>query len=48
MTAGIRNKVREIIPGAGLCIVVTALAMAAQLVETSLFGKAWLRSLVRG
>ena len=46
MTAGIRNKVREIIPGAGLCIVVTALAMAAQLVETSLFGKAWLEALV--
>ncbi|WP_413990303.1 YeiH family protein [Labrys okinawensis] len=46
MTPGISNKVREIIPGAGLCIVVTALAMAAQLVETSLFGKAWLEALV--
>lgn len=37
---------RGILPGAGLCIVVTALAMGAELVEASLFGKAWLEALV--
>ncbi|CAM5775811.1 hypothetical protein LMIY3S_05212 [Labrys miyagiensis] len=46
MNTGIVNKAREIIPGAGLCIVVTALAMAAQLFETTVFGKAWLEALV--
>jgi uncharacterized integral membrane protein (TIGR00698 family) len=46
MSAGVINKLREIIPGAGLCIIVTALAMAAQLVETTLLGKAWLEALV--
>ena len=46
MSLGIINKVRNIVPGASLCIVVTALAMAAQLIETTLLGKAWLEALV--
>jgi uncharacterized integral membrane protein (TIGR00698 family) len=46
MSIGIINKVRDIVPGASLCIVVTALAMAAQLIETTLLGKAWLEALV--
>ena len=46
MSFGIINKVRDIVPGASLCIVVTALAMAAQLIETTLLGKAWLEALV--
>lgn len=37
---------RRILPGAGLCIIVTALAMAAELIEIALFGKAWLEALV--
>ncbi|PRH88814.1 putative sulfate exporter family transporter [Labrys okinawensis] len=43
---GDRTGIRGILPGAGLCIIVTALAMAAELIETSLFGKAWLEALV--
>ena len=46
MNTGFPNKLREIIPGASLCIIVTALAMAAQLIETTLIGKAWLEALV--
>jgi uncharacterized integral membrane protein (TIGR00698 family) len=44
--ASITDKVRDIVPGVSLCIVVTALAMAAQLAETLIFGKAWLEALV--
>ena len=43
---GISGRLRDILPGLGLCIVVTALAMAAQLVEARIFGKAWLEALV--
>jgi uncharacterized integral membrane protein (TIGR00698 family) len=46
MSFGIINKIRDIVPGASLCVVVTALAMAAQLIETTLLGKAWLEALV--
>ncbi|WP_218279771.1 hypothetical protein, partial [Pseudomonas sp. FW305-E2] len=33
-------------PGIGLCLLVTALAFAAQGLETQLFGRAWLEALV--
>nr|WP_307437808.1 putative sulfate exporter family transporter [Labrys monachus] len=44
--SGMSGRLRDIVPGLGLCIVVTALAMAAQLVEARIFGKAWLEALV--
>jgi len=54
MNIGIPARIRsivpaivpKIVPGVGLCIVVTALAMAAELVEARIFGKAWLEALV--
>ncbi len=36
----------RIVPGVALCVVVTGFAVAAQWVEASLFGRAWLEALV--
>lgn len=45
MSAG-RHKVQQILPGVVLCALVTAAAYAIETVETVLFGRAWLESLV--
>ena len=42
----IGNTFRTLLPGIALCLAVTAAGMAAEHIETKLFGRAWLESLV--